>query len=449
MIRQYGNDRSREILPAGISSVGVARQRPLQFVHSCGGGDGAVTREWADAVEARMSDLGISNRALARACDKSESTIRRWLSGADEPRGSDVRKIAERLRDDPHAAFVRLGWLPRSASDDLRLRMLDQQIRQAILRQVQVDSEPRTALGAFVDRVASEPGWAAITSHVVRGVTYPVQFEDHVELVPTRQLDHPPTREEVNDFLDALMGAYDAQWCDDPVDRMGEWDQGVIKVPRVLAARPPGDPAYPAAPKSVMVVGSHWTGNAKIASLLATVLDYGFFRMATAARLAYGVRADAPDRRADRVEVARSLFRDPKGLGRQMVWTISLDEAGDLLPAVLDKAIAEEDRPYIVYCRPNDPLVEFSAAQAKAQKLWGLTTEDHRAHREVVDASLAELESGTVTIDIDKAIRRGSVQDQYWDEHVSVFAQLVDVIGPEWGLPPTARVVEAVIKRWA
>ena len=408
-----------------------------------------MTKEWAEAVEARMDALGISNRALARACNKSESTIRRWLSGSDEPRGSDVRRIAERLRDDPHAAFVKLGWLPRSASDDLRLRMLDQQIRQAILRQVQVESEPRTPLGAFVDKVASEPGWAAITSHVVRGVTYPVQFEDNVELVPTRQLDHPPTRNEVNEFLDPLMGVYDAQWCDDPVDRIGEWVEGVIKVPRVLAARPPGDPDFPDAPTSVVVIGSHWTGNAKIASLLATVLDYGFFRMATAARLTHGVRAHAPDRRADRVEVARSLFRDPKGLGRQMVWTVSMDEAGDLLSAVLDPNLPDDERPFIVYCRPNDPLVEFSAGEAKEKKLWGLTTDDHREHRAVVDAALAQIDTGVVTLNLDIAIRRGTVQDQYWDEHVTVFGKLVEAVGPAWGLPDADTAVAQAVQRWA
>jgi len=409
----------------------------------------AMTKEWADAVEARMRDLGISNRALARACDKSESTIRRWLSGADEPRGSDVRKIAERLRDDPHAAFVNLGWLPRRASDDLRLRMLDQQLRQALLRQVQVESEPRTPLGAFVDRVASEPGWAAITSHVVRGVTHPVQFEDHVELVPTGQLDHPPTRGEVDDFLDSLMGIYDAEWCDDPVDAIGDWPEGVIKVPRVLAARPPGDPGYAGAPPSIMVVGSHWTGNAKIASLLATVLDYGFFRMATAARLTYGVRAHTPDRRADRVEVARSLFRDPQGLGRQMVWSMSMDEAGDLVPAVIEASGDQAPRPFIVYCRPNDPLIEFSSARAADKKIWGLTTQDHRDQRDVIDATMATLTSGAVTLNIDLAIRRGSVQDQYWDQHVQVFAELLDIVGQKWGLPPTAQVVDEVIQRWA
>lgn len=406
-----------------------------------------MTREWADAVESRMRALGVSNRALARACEKSESTIRRWLSGADEPRGTDVRKIAERLGDDPFTAFVKLGWLPSSASDELKLRMIDQRIRQAILRQVQVDSEPRTPLGAFVDKVASEPGWAAITSHVVRGVAHPVQFEDHVELVPTRRRGYQPSREEVNTFLDPLMSVYDAQWCDDPVDTIGDWEDGVIKVPRVLAARPSEDRSPPRAPTSVVVVGSHWTGNAKIGSLLATALGYGFVRIATATRLAYGVRATTPDRRPDRIEVASTLFRDPEGLGRQVVWSMSMDEAGDILPPAIESGDTG-DRPFIVYCRPTGPLIDFSARRAAAKRLQGLTKRDHEDQRDLLDRTLARASGRVVTLDIGKAISRGSTQDQYWDEHVTVFGRLLDTVGTDWGMPATDLLVAEVVKRW-
>lgn len=406
-----------------------------------------MTTEWAEAVQKRMRSLGISNRALATACNKSESTIRRWLSGADEPKGSDVRRIAERLDEDPLSAFIRLGWLPGAASDGLKLRMVDQRIRQAILRQVQVDAEPRTPLGAFVDKVASEPGWAAITSHVDRGVDYRVQFEDHVELLPTRKRTSRPQRDEVNEYLDPLMSVHDAHWCDDPVVIMGTWSDGVIKVPRVLAARPSEERSSPRAPASVVVVGSHWTGNAKVGSLLATALGYGFVRLTTAARLAYGVRAHTPDRRADRVEVAQTLFRDPEGVGRQVVWAMSMDEATEVLPPAIESGDSAE-RPFVVYCRPNDQLIDFSARRTSALQTGGPSKRDLDEQRDLLDRTIARARGRTVTVEAVRAMGRGTTQDQYWDEHVRLFSTLVDAVGTDWALDATDEVVADVVARW-
>jgi len=392
-----------------------------------------------------MRALGVSNRALASACGKSESTIRRWMNGVDEPRGGDVVKIADRLGEDPLNAFIQLGWLPGTANEALKLRMIDQRLRQAILRQVQVDSEPRTPLGAFVDKVSEQPGWAAITSHVGRGAEFRVQFEDHVELVPTSKEVHPPHRDAVNEFLDPLMSVHDASWCDDAPPTLGNWPDGVIKVPRVLAAHPPGENLMPLTPPSIVVIGSHLTGNAKVGSLMATALDYGFVQLATATRLAYGVRANSPDRRADRLEVGRTLFNDPEGVGRQIVWTMNTADGAELVAT----AIAAGDttiRPFVIYCRPTDPLIDATvrlrSGPRSASRREMLEARDH------MDRVLARTRANTLVIDAQQAIGRGSFQDQYWDEHVRLFGRIVDRVGADWALEETGALVTRVIDLW-
>ena len=54
----------------------------------------AVARtEIADAIRARLSELGWKQARLARECSVSPSAVSRWLSGEREPGKEQIRKL--------------------------------------------------------------------------------------------------------------------------------------------------------------------------------------------------------------------------------------------------------------------------------------------------------------------------------------------------------------------
>ena len=126
-------------------------------------------------------------------------------------------------------------------------------------------------------------------------------------------------------------------------------------------------------PRSVAVIGGHWSGSADVASMLAYAFDYDYSHVAfVASRVFSRLTHDWENifRERDRLESAR-MYVEGSAIGRHRVWAAGVGDSDEAVQIIAPSQT--RPTPFVISLRPSDDLLEWAA---HVRSKWQHTYDD-------------------------------------------------------------------------
>lgn len=339
---------------------------------------------------------GLTHDQIARAVGVSTGAVRKWGQGESRP----TLDKAIRLADVLDVARVRVldwaGFVPGVADLTLYVEQLQQQLSAWEESRVRVPVGGVRGVGHLAHALALNgryvfkvvPWWRGTGRHARHFADW-IVIEDGIG---------PLTREAVESEVHEAFQYTASYWnggedwshvMSPPIPEL------VICTPRFDDMRRGSGVPTGSAPRSIAVMGQHWCGHAEVARFIAEALNYDYASDGFVAATVYGSAPhnwSAPGWRRDRREVVRTYALDAE-LGRSRVWAANIWEDVDSL----EIALGQPRFPFIVYLRPSDDVIEYSARMRVACNMTSVDKETDAEHIRVIRAAaqalLAEAEA--------------------------------------------------------
>lgn len=318
-----------------------------------------VGLRWKEEFERARAARGLTQEQLAQEINISVQTVRNWSQGISRPSLDMSLRIAQVLHVAPVRVLDWCGYVPGMADLTVDVDQLQDHIRRLERTRAQVPMDGVRGAGLLAQALIADGLYQFRIVPWWRGSgTQRRHFADWIVIDAPDNTSREMIQERHQSAF-AFTGAYwngpeDWQHVMNPPRR-----DLVIAVPRFHDQRHSGGQLTLGSPRSILVVGQHWCGHAEIGRFLADALDYDYSCVGLVAAVVHGQLPNAsrqPEWEYARQDICRTFAWDA-GLGRRRVWTADIWTDTEALQI----ALRSPDGPFVVYLRPQDDLISYSA----------------------------------------------------------------------------------------
>lgn len=367
-----------------------------------------VGTAWCRMLRGAASAQGVTRDQIHEMSGIYRPKVVQIFAGRTLPSADEALRLCGPLRLSPLLVLDALGHLPGASNIVAHVDQLEEQVQNIEVKRAGLATHspdaaatiagPAIASGRF--RVSVSPVWIQVAEERLH-------YADFIALDPTD--GKTPTRRSLEELLGDELAWCGAGFLGIPESARGERTPDlstVINVPRFVAPRRSSGRPLNGAPRSVCVIGGHWSGSADVASFLGYGLDYDYAHVGFVASRAYSRLSHQWDHELfdhDRREVART-YTVGSDLGRPRVWAVGGEGNVDCAELLLQER--RQHSPFIVYLRVSDQLIRWTSA---LRVRWHHTddslerdTANSEEEREACDRifSTPELARRCLTIDV-------------------------------------------------